>query len=62
MQYKTDLHYRWDDEDNLVVKKTGGKRVVFPKARDCYHSKGEVIVTTSTGHIVRLDKFMNKHW
>ena len=61
MQYKSDLHFRWDD-DGVTVKKTGGKRLSFPNARDAYHSKDGVIIVTSLGKEIKVDKFMNRHY
>lgn len=63
MQQKTNLHYRWNDNDELIVKKTNGKRHVFKNARDVYHSNGDVIVTTALGLKVRIDSQTgNKHY
>lgn len=61
MQIKSDLHYRWKD-DNLIVKKTNGKRQVFPRAKDVYRNGEDVMVVTALGHTVRIDKNANKHW
>ena len=61
MQSKSDLHYRWKD-DELIVKKTNGRRQVFPRARDVYRNGEDVMVVTALGHIVRVDKYGNKHW
>lgn len=61
MQTKSNLRYRWKD-DELVVKKIGGRRLSFPKARDAYHSGEDVIVINSWGKKIRIDKFANQHY
>ena len=61
MKNKSKLHYRWED-DNLVVKRDGGKKLSFPKAMAAYHKNGEIIVISSLGKQVRVDKYGNRRW
>ncbi len=61
MAQKSNLHYRWKD-DNLIVKRNGGKNITFPKALGAFHKNGEIIVISSLGKKIRIDKFGHRHW
>ncbi len=61
MQTKSNLRYRWKDDD-VIVKQIGGRRLEFHKPRDVFHSGEDVIVVNSWGKRIRIDKFANKHY
>ncbi|MDW2974678.1 MAG: hypothetical protein R8M70_01305 [Alphaproteobacteria bacterium] len=61
MAQKSNLHYRWKD-DNLIVKRNGGKNLIFPKALGAFHKKGEIMVISSLGKQIRIDKYGHRHW
>ncbi len=61
MQTKSNLRYRWKDDD-VIVKKIGGRRLEFHKPRDVFHQNGEVVVINSWGKRLVVDKNAIVHW
>ncbi len=57
-----DLSYRKRDKDIVVRRKNGNVVDTFKNAQGAYHDKPDLVVITSTGKRVRIDKFGFRHW
>lgn len=57
-----DLSYRKKDKDIVVRRKNGNVVDTFKNAKGAYHDKPDLVVITSTGKRVRIDKFGFRHW
>ena len=57
-----DLSYRKKDKDIVVRRKNGNVVDTFKNAHGAYHDKPDLVVITSTGKRVRIDKFGFRHW
>lgn len=61
MQTKSNLRYRWKDDD-VIVKKIGGRRLIYPHPQDVFHSGENVVVINSWGKKITIDKYGNQHY
>lgn len=56
------LSYRKRDKDIVVRRKNGNIVDTFKNTQGAYHDKPDLVVITSTGKRVRIDKFGFRHW
>lgn len=56
------LNYRRNGNNDIVVTNSYGKTVSFQKAQKAYRDKDNVVVISSLGHKVTVDKYCIRHW
>ena len=56
------LNYRRNGNNDIVVTNSYGKSVNFPKAQKAYRDGDNVVVVSSLGHKITVDKFCIRHW